>query len=70
MMCCGLAVALHFILSFVTSSSKSLTSVKRKAVFPLVLMLTPLLAGSALSTPVTYGTKDTQIKQEILPAYL
>lgn len=58
-MCCGLAAALHFILSFATSSSKSLTSVKRKAVFPLVLMLTPLLAGSPLSTPVTYGTKDT-----------
>lgn len=58
MMCCGLEVELHFILSFATSCSKSLTSVKRKAVFPLVLMLTPLLAGSALSTPVTYRNKD------------
>lgn len=53
MMCCGFAVELHFILSFATSSSKSLTSVKRKAVFPLVLMLTPLLVTSVLSTPVT-----------------
>lgn len=47
----------HLSLSFATSFSKSLTSLKRKAVFPLMLMMTGLLESFVLSTAKTWRVK-------------